>query len=254
MLKTNFSSFSEYCLGLGRQNIALLINGAVPIVVRYGYPSLTVQQPVQLNMDFLSVFFGAAGLPGPLQQDRQQQSRWKNLGMAQHPQQQHSRCLSLPQNVFGDGGNVGGAMPSAPTEWDDVDDDDAASFFFRLPAQQQHDHRGHHLRDRTLPDAAVSAATEAAAAAATAAASVGRTPSDRIQQRAHNRGRRFHTAAQHFFERLSAAAVADVLLPTAVASLVLLPAPVAAVVDLLPVAVPPGRRRSPPHNLRANLL
>lgn len=202
----------------------------------------------------LNNFLGAAGLPGPLQQDRQQHSRWKNLGMAQQPQQRHSRCLSLPQNVLADGGNVGGAMPSAPTEWDDDDDDAAASFFFRLPEQQQHDHRGHHLRGRTLPDLVVSAATEAAVAAATAATSVGRTPSDRLQQRAHSRGRRFHTAAQHFFERLSAAAVADVLLPTAVATLFLLPVAVAAAVDFLPEVVPPGRRRSPPHNLRTNLL
>lgn len=154
---------------------------------------LTVQHPVHLNRDRLSAgfFSGASGRP---QQGLQQHSRRKNLVAAlqlkqlQQQQQQHTRRFSLPQNVsVVGGGTAGGAMPSAPIESD-------LAFFFRLPQQTQHEN---HRRGRT--PAAFAATTVAAAAVA------GRPFRFRPQHFPHSRGRRFHTAAQHFLERLSAA-------------------------------------------------
>ncbi|KAE9523919.1 hypothetical protein AGLY_015566 [Aphis glycines] len=106
------------------------------------YDVLTVQHPVHLNgedrcCESADFFFGAVDLPR-----QQQQIRLTNLGTAHQPQQQQQqrrhRLFNLPQNVSA-AVTVGGAMPSAPTEWSD-DDIAAASFFLlaavrRLPPQ-----------------------------------------------------------------------------------------------------------------------
>jgi len=81
-------------------------------------------------------FLGAAVVRLEKHGRQQQHSRWTNLGTVQQAQQQHSRRLSLSQNVLA-GGTVGGAIPSALTE------PDSGRFFFRLP-QQEHVHRRHH--------------------------------------------------------------------------------------------------------------
>lgn len=193
---------------------------------------LTVQQPVhgngdgrcELSVDFLRFCASASSAAAVLRQPQhaqQQHSRRTNLGTAQHAQQQHSHRFSLPP--AGGSRTFGGAMPSAPTEPDDDVDADA-SFFGRLPRRHPHilDSR-HHRRNRPPP-------ADDAAGALPAAVGFGRPSATRSrpQQRPHIRGRRFHTAAQHFAARPSDG---DVTFPTA-----------------------GGRRRPPQHSFRANRL
>lgn len=152
-----------------------------------------MQQPVHLNSDrcLSADLFGASGLPGapaPQRGHQRQHDRRTNFGTTHRlppPQQhkQHNRRFSLAQYVSA-AGRVGGAMPRAPIESDLADD---VSLFFGRPQQHVHRRRCHHFCTRT-------GRTSGTVAAAVA----GRF---RPQHRPHNRGRRFHAAAQHFGER-----------------------------------------------------